>query len=61
MAMFGYMTDLDTVEVQKTEEVTAEGESQARKLQTHTRKVMGLDPFIVGMLSQSELHNEGAE
>ena len=26
VAMFGYMTDLETVEVQKTEEVTAEGE-----------------------------------
>lgn len=28
--MFGYMTDLETVEVQKTEEVTAEGEPQVR-------------------------------
>lgn len=28
--MFGYMTDLETVEVQKTEEVTAEGEPWAQ-------------------------------
>ena len=47
--MFGYMTDLETVEVQKTEEVTAEGEPWARM---YARK-FGWDPFIVGMLPQS--------
>ena len=26
MAMFGYMTDLETVEAQKTEEIVAEGQ-----------------------------------
>lgn len=48
--MFGYMTDLETVEVQKTEEVTAEGEPQVRM---YARK-LGWDPFIVGVLPQSK-------
>ena len=28
MAMFGYMTDLETVEAQKTEEIVAEGSAK---------------------------------
>ena len=32
MAMFGYMTNLETVEAQKTEEIVAEGNASGQDL-----------------------------